>query len=54
MLEENAEVQRPKVGVGVMILKDGKVLLAKRKGSHGNGEFAFPGGHMDFYEMPFD
>ncbi len=40
----------PKVGVGVMILKDGKVLLAKRKGAHGAGEYAFPGGHLEFGE----
>ena len=42
--------QRPKVGVGVMIIKDGKVLLGKRKGSHGSGEYAWPGGHMEYME----
>ncbi len=41
---------KPKVGVGVMIMKDGKVLLGKRKGSHGEGEFAFPGGHLEYME----
>lgn len=40
----------PKVGVGVMILKDNKVLLTKRKGSHGAGEYAFPGGHLEYME----
>jgi len=40
----------PKVGVGVMILKDGKVLLGKRKGVHGEGEYAFPGGHLEYME----
>ena len=39
-----------RVGVGVMILKDGKILLGKRKGSHGAGEYAFPGGHLDYME----
>lgn len=39
-----------KVGVGVMILKDGKVLLGKRKGSHGEGEYSFPGGHLEYME----
>lgn len=42
--------QQPKVGIGVMIIKDGKVLLGKRKGSHGAGEYAWPGGHMEYME----
>ncbi len=41
------EDQRPKVGIGVMILKNGEVLLGKRKVSHGAGEYAFPGGHLE-------
>jgi 8-oxo-dGTP diphosphatase len=45
-MEEN----KPKVGVGIMILKDGKVLLGKRKGSHGAGDYAFPGGHLEYLE----
>ena len=40
----------PKVGIGVMVLKDGKVLLGKRKGSHGEGEYSFPGGHLEYME----
>jgi len=39
-----------KVGIGVMILKNGKVLLSKRKSSHGAGEYGFPGGHLEFGE----
>lgn len=42
--------QRPKVGIGVMIVKDGKVLLGKRKGSHGEGQYAWPGGNMEYME----
>lgn len=40
----------PRVGVGIMIFKKGKVLLGKRKGSHGEGEYAFPGGHLEYME----
>lgn len=41
---------RPKIGIGVMIFKDGKLLLGKRKGSHGAGEYSFPGGHLEYME----
>ncbi len=52
------EKQRPKVGVGIMILKNGKVLLGKRhddaeKASsdlHGEGTWTMPGGKLDFHE----
>lgn len=46
-MEQN---KQPKVGVGVMIMKDNMVLLAKRKGSHGSGGYAFPGGHLEHLE----
>jgi len=48
-MEDNKE-QRPRVGIGVMVIKDGKVLLGKRKSSHGLGEYAFPGGHLEYME----
>lgn len=41
---------RPKVGVGVMIIKDGKILLGRRKGAHGAGYYAWAGGHLEFGE----
>ena len=44
------EELRPKVGVGVMILKNNQVLMTKRKGSHGAGEYSFPGGHLEYME----
>ena len=44
------EEQRPKVGVGVIIIKNDKVLLGKRKNAHGEGTWCFPGGHLEFNE----
>lgn len=41
---------RPKVGLGVIIKKDGKVLMGKRKNSHGEGTWNFPGGHLEYEE----
>lgn len=37
----------PRVGIGIAIIKDNKVLLGKRKNSHGSGEWAYPGGHLE-------
>jgi 8-oxo-dGTP diphosphatase len=45
-----SEEKRPKVGLGVVIVKDGKVLLGKRKNAHGEGTWGFPGGHLEFGE----
>lgn len=42
--------QFPKIGVGVLVWKDGKVLLGKRKGIAGHGNYASPGGHLEFGE----
>lgn len=35
------------VGVGVVIRRDGKLLLGKRRGSHGAATWGLPGGHLD-------
>ncbi len=49
------EKKYPRVGVGVMIKNDrGEILLGLRKGSHGSGEWSFPGGHLDFGETLFE
>jgi 8-oxo-dGTP diphosphatase len=44
------ESLRPRVGVGVMIMKEDKVLLGKRKNAAGEGEYAFPGGNLEHDE----
>jgi 8-oxo-dGTP diphosphatase len=44
------ETQKPQVAVGVMIVKEGRVLMMKRKGSHGAGEYGFPSGHLEYME----
>lgn len=41
------EKERPKIGIGVCIIKNGKVLFGKRKNAHGEGSWCFPGGHLE-------
>jgi 8-oxo-dGTP diphosphatase len=48
--EVNFMDNRPKIGVGVCVIRDNKVLLGKRKGSHGGGSWSFPGGHLELNE----
>lgn len=40
----------PRIGVGCIVQKDGKVLLGQRKGSHSMGTWNLPGGHLEFGE----
>jgi 8-oxo-dGTP diphosphatase len=51
-------MDRPSAGVGVLIIRDGKVLLGKRHDDpekadsalHGEGTWTCPGGKLDFQE----
>ncbi len=44
--------QQVQVGTAIIITKDDRVLLIRRKGPHGAGTWAPPGGHVDFGETP--
>ncbi len=42
------------VGISVLIIKDNKLLLGKRKGEFGGGEWGLPGGHLEQNEKFLD
>ena len=43
-----------KAGSGVVVIKDDKyVLVGQRQGSHGDGLWSFPGGHIDPTDTSF-
>ncbi len=44
--------QYARVGVGIYVFNEGKILLGKRLGSLGKGTWAVPGGHLEFMETP--
>jgi len=48
--EKPVRMQRPQVGIGVIITKDDQVLLMKRKGAHGDGTWSVMGGHLEYGE----
>lgn len=41
---------RPLVGIGLLIVKDDKILLGQRIASHGTGEYGGTGGHLELGE----
>ncbi len=43
---------RPHVGLAVIIMRDGTVLMGKRRGNHGGGTWSLPGGHLEYGETP--
>ncbi len=40
----------PRIGISVIILKEERFLLLKRTGSHGEGTWCPPGGHLEYRE----
>ena len=62
MSRGNIYEKQPKVGIGMMILKEEKVLLGKRHSDpekadsalHGEGTWTMPGGGLHFGEKPED
>lgn len=49
-MSKHDKTSRPLIGLGIMIIKDGKVLIGKRKKSFGVGSYIFPGGHLEIGE----
>ncbi len=48
---EIKEIEFPRVGIATFILnRDNEILLGKRIGSHGEGHYSVPGGHLEFKE----
>jgi 8-oxo-dGTP diphosphatase len=43
-------VKQVRVGIGVYILRDGKILMGKRIGAHGKNTWSPPGGWLEFGE----
>ena len=45
----------PRVGVAVVVIRDGQVLIGRRlSASHGHDTWQFPGGHLEFGESIAD
>jgi 8-oxo-dGTP diphosphatase len=50
IMKPEAKVIRPGVGLAGLILNGDKILMGLRKGSHGSGAWAPPGGHLEMFE----
>lgn len=49
-LAEKIDGRIVRVGVAAIIRFGNKILMGKRKGSHGAGSWSFPGGHLEWNE----
>lgn len=47
-------VNRPLVGVALMLVRDGRILLGKRLSGHGSGSYGWVGGHLEYGETLHD
>src|SRR5580700_6897585 len=45
-------MNHPKIGIGILVVKDNKILLGERIHAHGAGTFCAPGGLLEFGETP--
>lgn len=45
-----ADAERPRIGIGLLLIKGNCVLLGKRKSLHGQGQYGGPGGHLEMFE----
>lgn len=52
-MHSRAEAE-PAVGTSAVIVRDGKVLLGRRRGSHAAGVWSTPGGHLEHGESFID
>jgi 8-oxo-dGTP diphosphatase len=52
----NSSMQQPQVRVGitVFVIRNGSFILLRRKGSHGQGTWSLPGGHLECGESCVD
>ncbi|MCH9633490.1 MAG: RNA pyrophosphohydrolase [Chlamydiae bacterium] len=44
----------PRIGVGVLVFQNSKILLGERINSHGAHTWSPPGGHLEYGETPED
>lgn len=43
---------RPRLGTGIVLIQDNKILLGERINSHGANHWGMPGGNLEFNEVP--